>query len=222
MRQETFRCVPSAGTCLLLALTLLAGGCASTRTIEVELPPRVDLQSATIGMISFTAVPADKLSQATTQRFMAAIQAAQPGVRFIELGPMDSLLRSVDRARIDPETIQIIGQHYKVASVFTGNYEISDAKPQVSIDKDLSSVRASARVRIDMAARLWDTRDGATVWTHSRSGDWPVAGLRLESGRPVSVSVTDPEERYGEFMKQLVHAITGDYRPQYETRRVPR
>ena len=222
MRQETFRCVLSEGRWLLLALALLAGGCASTRTIEVELPPRVDLQSATIGMISFAAAPADKLSQATTQRFMAAIQAAQPGVRFIELGPMDPLLRSVGRERIDPETIQIVGQRYKVASVFTGNYEISDAKPKLSVDKDLTSLRASAWVHIDMAARLWDTRDGATVWTHSANGDWPVAGLRLEAGQPVSVSVTDPEGRYGEFMKQLVHTITGDFRTQFETRRVPR
>ena len=221
MKQQTFRSMLLAGARSLVALALFVAGCAS-RTVEIEIPPRVDLRSATIGMVSFTAVPADKLSQATTQRFMAAIQAAQPGVRFIELGPLDPLLRSVGRERVDPEAIQIIGQRYKVASVFTGNYEISEAKPQLSIDKDLSSVRASSRVHMEMAAKLWDTQDGATVWTQSRNAEWPVANLRVGAGQPVSVSVSDPEERYGEFTRQLVHAITGDFRPQYETRRVPR
>ncbi|MND01975.1 hypothetical protein D3C83_211860 [compost metagenome] len=73
-----------------------------------------------------------------------------------------------------------------------------------------------------MAVRLWDTRDGATVWTDSRNGDWPVAALKAGAGQPVSVSVSDPEERYGEFMRQLVRAVTEDFRPQYETRRIPR
>jgi hypothetical protein len=220
MKEKTFRSTLVSGTWSLSVLAMLAAGCASTRTVEVEIPPRVDLRSSTIGLIGFTAVPADKLSQTTTQRFMAAIQAAQPGVRFLELGTMDPLLRAVGRERIDPETIQIIGKRYKVDSVFTGSYEISEAKPKVSLDRD--TLRAAASVHISMAARLWDTKDGATVWTNSRNGDWPVAQLRVESGQPVSVSLSDPEERYGDFMRQLVRAVTEDFRPRYEKRRVAR
>jgi len=219
MKEKTFRSALASGAGSLAVLAMLAAGCAS-RTVEVEIPPRVDLRSSTIGMIGFTAVPADKLSQTTTQRFMAAVQAAQPGVRFLELGAMDQLLRAVGRERIDPETIQIIGKRYRVDNVFTGSYEISDAKPKVSFDRD--TLRASAWVHISMAARLWDTKDGATVWTNSRNGDWPVAKLRVEAGQSVSVNVSDPEERYGDFMRQLVRAITEDFRPHYETRRVAR
>lgn len=216
--EKTFRSVVSSGAWSLVVVAVLAA-CAG-RTIEVEVPPRVDLQSGTVGMITFDAVPADKLAQYTTQRFISAIQAAQPGVRFIELGPAGELLRSVGRERLDPEAIQLIGRRHKVASLMAGNYEISDAKPRVTVDKDLSAVRASAWVHIDMTARLWDTRDGATVWTRSRNGDWQVAGLRVEAGQLPSVRVSDPEERYGEFMRQLVRAITEDFRPHYERRRV--
>jgi len=218
--EKTLRSALAAGAGSLAVLAMLAAGCASTRTVEVEIPPRVDLRSSTIGMIGFTAVPADKLSQTATQRFMAAVQAAQPGVRFLELGAVDSLLRAVGRERIDPETIQIIGKRYKVDNVFTGSYEISDAKPKVSFDRDTLS--ASAWVHMSMAARLWDTRDGATIWTNSRNGDWAVAKLRVEAGQPVSVNVSDPEERYGDFIRQLVRAVTEDFRPRYETRRVAR
>jgi hypothetical protein len=200
-----------------LAVVAVLAACAA-RTIEVEVPPRVDLQSGTVGMVTFDAVPADKLAQYTTQRFISTIQAAQPGVRFIELGPARELLRSVGRERLDAETIQLIGRRHKVASLMAGNYEISDAKPRVTVDS--SAVRASASVHIDMTARLWDTRDGATVWTRSRSGDWQVAGLRIEAGQLPSVSVSDPEERYGDFIRQLVRGITEDFRPHYERRRI--
>jgi|SRR5688572_22938965 hypothetical protein len=200
---------------LVVVAAVLAAGCGS-RTVQVEVPPRMNLGSTTIGMINLAAVPPDKLSQFTTQRFMAAVQAGQPGVRFLELGTMDQVLRAAGRDRIDPEAIRIIGQRHKVDSVFTGSYEISDAKPKVSVERD--AVRASARVHISMTARLWDTRDGATVWTNARNGDWPVARLRMEAGQPVAVSLSDPEERYGDFMRQLVRAVTEDFRPRYETR----
>jgi hypothetical protein len=202
-----------------LAVVAVLAACAA-RTIQVEVPPRLDLGSSTIGVISFTGVPADKLSQITTQRFMAAVQAGQPGVRFLELGTLDQMLRAAGRDRIDPETIRIIGQRHKVDSVFTGNYEISDGTPRVSIERD--AVRASTRVHISMTARLWDARDGATVWTNARNGDWPVAKLRVEGGQPVAVSLSDPEERYGGFMRQLVRAVTEDFRPRYETRPAPK
>ena len=201
----------------LAIVAALAGGCASP-TVEVEIPPRVELGSVTVGLVNFTGTPADKLSQATTRRFMAAIQAGQPGVRFLELGSLDEVLRGTGRERIDPETIRIVGRRHKVDSVFTGGYEISDAKPRVNLDRD--ALRASAWVHIEMTARLWDARDGATIWTNTRNGDWPIARLRVEGGQPVAVRVSDPEESYGEFMRQLVRAVTEDFRPRYERRRV--
>lgn len=219
MKERTLRFMLDSGAGSIALVAALAAGCAS-RTIEVEIPPKMDLRSGTIGLVAFSGMPAGKLGETTTQRFMAAIQSAQPRVRFIELGDANALLRTVGRERIDPETIRLIGQRYKVDNVFTGNYEISDAKPNVRVDQD--TLRASAWVHLSLAARLLDTSDGATVWSNSRNGDWPVARLRVEAGRAVSVGVSDPADRYGEFMRQLVHAVTEDFRPRYETRRVAR
>lgn len=203
----------------LAVLVALAAGCRSP-TVQVEVPPRVDLGSRTIGMVGFAGVPADKLSQTTSQRFMAAVQAGQPGVRFLELGSQDEVLRAVGRDRIDPEAIRLIGQRHKVDSVFTGNYRISDGQPKVRIDGD--AVRASTRVLGSMTARLWDARDGATVWTNTRSGDWPVTKVRMEAGQIPAVSLGNAEERYGEYMRQLVRAVTEDFRPRLETRPAPK
>lgn len=208
----------ASGLLSSVVLAILAFGCAS-RTVLVAVPPRIDLQSYnTIGVIDFTSEPADTLNQAATRRFMAVIQASQPNVRFLELGPMDRVLQSAGRERIDPETMRIVGRRYNVDTVFTGDYDISSLKPQLVVGQDLSSVSASARVKISVAVKHWDTKTGATLWTNVRYGEWPIARLGKKTGQPVSFSVSDPRDRYGEFLDQLIDAVTADFRVRYERR----
>lgn len=205
---------------LSAGLVIVMSGCAS-KTVLVPVPPRVDLRAyAAIGVIEFDSGSADQLGQAATQQFMAAIHASQPGVRFLELGAMDRLLSQARRDRIDAETARIFGTQHQVDSLFTGTYEVSESLPQVSVDKDLSSVRTSARVKMSLTVRQWDTKSGATIWTKTHRGEWPVTKVRVHAGQSVGVKVNDPRERYGEFMEQLVRAVTSDFAVQYERRPV--
>ncbi len=207
---------------VVLALVLI--GCA--HTVVVEIPPRVDLRSfQTIGIVEFSSHSSnstDKLNQLATQQLMAVIQKAQPHVRFLELGSPTDLLKAVDRERLDPGTMKAIGKKYGVTSVFTGTYEISDVKPKVSLGQDLSSLNASAVVNMALTSKQWDTATGATLWTNSRYGEWPIANVEKETGRPVSFSMSLPEDRYGHFIAKLIYGVTDDFRPHYEKRKVPR
>lgn len=211
------------GLAAALLVTALLPGCGK-KTVVVEIPPRIDLQAYdTIGVVDFTSSqPDERLDAFATQRFMAVIQASQPGVRFLELGPASPLLAAVDRDRIDAETMRLVGQRHRVDTVFTGTYEIAHLTPQVALGQDLTSLSASARVKVTLAVRQWDTSRGATLWTNTHWGEWPVAGITKRAGLPVSVSVTDPRSRYGDFLDQLVRAVTTDFRVRYERRRVAR
>jgi hypothetical protein len=203
-----------------LVLALLVSACSS-KTVVVPVPPRVDLQPyQTIGVVDFTGDRDDRLGQAATQRFMAVIQSSQPNVRFLELGPAVELLRSAGRERIDPETMRIVGKRHGVDTVFTGGYELSSLKPQLTVGQDLASLSASARVRMSLRVKQWDTKSGATLWTNASHGEWPVARVSRGAGQPVALSVSDPEARYGDFMAQLVEAVTDDFRVHYERRPV--
>jgi len=191
--------------------------------VVVEIPPRIDLGSyQTIGVVEFSSNSTDKLNQFATQRFMSVIQKAQPRVRFLELGSQTELLKSVDREKLDPGAVKAIGKRYGVTTVFTGTYEISDLKPKVSLDQGLSSLSASAVVNMSLNAKQWDADTGATLWTNSRYGEWPVGNVEKESGKPVSFSISLPEDRYGHFVAKLVYGVTDDFRPHYEKRKVPR
>jgi hypothetical protein len=206
---------------LLAILLLFLVGCSST--VVVAVPPKIDLERHhTIGIVNFGSDPKDDLSQFATQKFMSIIQASQPNVRFLELGPIDRLLWSISRDGIDPETVRILGAKYNVDTIFTGAYEISRLRPQVRFGDDLSSVSASLAVRISFAVKHWDAKSGATLWTNSRSGQWSLARVGQHAGGPVSLKVSDPDDKYGRYIEQLVHAVTEDFQVHYERRRVAR
>lgn len=201
--------------------SVAALGCA--HKITVEIPPRIDLRSyQTIGIVEFSSNSTEPLNQMATQNFMSVIQGAQPGVRFLELGTADQALKQVGRERLDPDAMKALGKKHGVSTIFTGSYEISNIKPKVRLGEDLSSVSASANVRISMVSKQWDAGTGATMWTNSRQGQWPVASVHKDSGAPVSFSMSLPEERYGQFIEELVDAVTDDFQPHYERRTVPK
>src|SRR5262249_54160660 len=176
--------------------------------------PRIDLRAYdAIGVVDFAPDSADRLGKTATQQFMSAIYASQPGVRFLELGPVDRLLGEAPRERIDPETVKVFGARYKVDSVFSGSYEVSESLPQVSVDKDLSSMRATARVRMSLTIRQWDTRTGATIWTNTRHGEWPVTKMRVQAGPSVGVRVDDSRGGHRGFIVQLRSGRTQRFAP---------
>jgi hypothetical protein len=201
--------------------SVLALGCA--HKITVEIPPRVDLQPyQTIGIVEFSSNSTAELNQMATQKFMSVVQGAQPGVRFLELGPADEVLKIVKRERLDPESVKAIGKKYGVSTIFTGTYEVSNIKPKINVGDDLTSISASANVGIAMVSKQWDANTGATIWTKSRQGQWPVSKLRKDSGSFVSLNMSLPEDRYGQFIDELVYSVTNDFRPHYEKRKAPK
>jgi hypothetical protein len=202
-----------------LVVSLLALGCA--HTVVVEIPPKIDLQPyRTIGIVEFASNSREDLNRIATQKFMGSIQNAQPQVRFLELGPEDQLVKKLGRTALDIEAIKEIEKKYRVSSVFTGSFEISNVQPKVSIGADLSSLRASAFVNISMVSRHWETGSGATIWSNSRQGRWKVAGIHSNS-KDLSFSMNTPEDQYGRYLEELAFAVTDNFRPHYVKRKAP-
>ncbi len=71
-----------------------------------------------------------------------------------------------------------------------------------------------------MTTKHLDAQTGATIWTNSQDGEWPVAGLRKRAGNPLSIEMSKPEDRYGEFIQDLTHAVTDDFRSHFQKRKI--
>jgi hypothetical protein len=139
-----------------LVLMLLLGSCSSTRTVLVDVPPRVDLkQYGTLGLVEFGSNYDAATNARATREFLAQIHAAQPGTRIVDLGTREALLGPAGGRQLDVEALRKIGAKFGVEAVFVGDIVYSDPKTDIRIN-DLARLDGGARteVRGDMAVRL--------------------------------------------------------------------
>jgi hypothetical protein len=196
---------------LYLSMSFLAG-CSHTRMVTVTVPPRVDLSGyGTIGLMNFTSNADGEINGFATQRLQQAIQAAQPGTRFIELGSTESVLAAVGAKSLDAEAIKRIGQKYEVTAFFHGNVVYSHPKTNVRV-LDVTKLQGSVRKELkgDVFAKRVECRTGASVWSSSAWAKRTIGGVSVNGN---AVSVTPNEENpQREMIPALVYHLTHDFR----------
>jgi hypothetical protein len=213
---------------VLVAMVLIAaagGGCSSTRTIRVQVPPRVDLHAyPTVGLVTFNSNGDSDLQRLSTQRFLQEIQAAQPGTRVIELGPEADVLASVHRQAWDEQTLHALKQSRGLDVVVLGQLDVTKATPKVEFSASAIWKAVNVRADVDaaMSARLIETATGATMWTDSSRLTTTLASGSVNDHGGGTIGVRDSEAVYGNMIDRLVCDITDAFRPHYVTRTVPR
>ena len=205
-----------AGMALVLAILW---GCAS-RTVEVPVPPRVDLKRyGTLGLVEFTSNFDAAVNARATREFQAHVHSAQPGTPMLELGSREAVLAAVGGKQFDPDTLRKLGQKYGVDAVFVGEIIYSEPKTDYQVT-DLSRVEGAARtaVRGDVVAKLFETRSGASIWSSSAWARREISRVNVSLDRGVSGKVrgADPRE---EMIPSFVWHLTSDFRATTVTQR---
>ena len=141
---------------LVMALAILSG-C----TTKVLVPPRMPLRDyGTVGIIIFSSNSTGNLAEHATRKFMEAVQAAQPGVRILELGGEQRVLRAVEYDGLDFEAMRAIGEKWNVDAVFAGHLEVTDVNPNLDFTRLAKSMSLQADVEaIEREIRERDLRD---------------------------------------------------------------
>ncbi len=195
-----------------IALLLSLSGCVP----RVEVPPKIDLKEyGRVGIISLNSNAEGNLDEFITQKFLEAITEDQE-VSIIELGDEDSVLGSVQRERMGPETVQAIGKKYNVGAVIHGNLRISNVKPKLKVSSLVKSIGVKAEVDAFMTTKLLEAEYGATVWTGSAQDKKTVAHITMFPGHRAFFDARDPEEAYGDLVESLIRKITADFRVTYK------
>jgi hypothetical protein len=206
MNVQVWPCVLGIGLAVL-------SGCAS----KVLMPARINLTNYNkIGMIQFSSNAEGNLQQLASQKFLQTLQSSQPGVRVLELGDENRVLRTIQHEQLDPAAIQAIGMKYGVDAVIFGRVEVGNVKPKVELSRMLTSMSAQADVDAALTARLLETDSGATLWTNSVRGRHTVGHVSLLSSGSIYFGASDPETAYGRLVDWLVVRVTRDFRPYYE------
>jgi hypothetical protein len=207
---------------LVLIAPVLLTACSSTKTVQVAVPPRVDLSRyQTIGLVAFKSNANQDLERLSTQKFLEEVQAAQPGTRVVELGSEEELLASVGGRNWDAKTLRAVGEQHGVDAVVTGRLDMEKAKQKVQLSTMLKNLSASKEVNVALSTRLVETGTGATMWTDSARVTTDVAHVSL-GAKGGSVGSRDPESVYGAMVNGLVCEVTQDFHETYVWRKVPK
>jgi hypothetical protein len=195
----------------LFTLLILSTGCS-----RVMVPPAFDLKPhEVIGIIQFKCNNEGKLAGFTTQKFMEWITTDQKDIAIIELGNEKDALAAIQKEKLGPEEVKLIGQKYNVKSMFVGEIEISDVHPHISIGPGFSFASASAEVEATLTVKLINTDNSATIWLGSSRGKSDVGSVGLFGGSFI-FDAKDPELAYGKLVETLGKRATKDFRNTYK------
>ncbi|HET7199051.1 MAG TPA: hypothetical protein VFI86_10310 [Burkholderiales bacterium] len=195
----------------LLALLAALAACASD-TVLVTVPPRMDLKGyGALGIVEFTSNAPGTAAHATRQ-FEEQVQAAQPGTPFLELGDRETVLAAVGARELDAATLRKIGQKYGVRALFVG--DIVYAEPHVDVKVvDVTKLEGGVRaeMRGDISSRLYDTANGASVWSSSAWARRQIGSLQVRGDAGLSGDMSGANAR-DEMVPALVYHLTEDFR----------
>jgi hypothetical protein len=203
---------------LAISIFILAG-CSHTE--KILIPPKMDLRPyGTVGIIEFSTNAASDLKQTATQEYIQTVQTAQPGVRILELGGKDRVLKKVGQEELDPAAIRAIGSAYHVDVLVFGQLSVSDPKPNLRLSSTWESMQAGADIEASLVTKLWETDSGVTLWTKSSRHRESVARIKADTSGNISFGASDPKDAYSKLVPTLVYANTTDFRSRYEFRKV--
>ena len=193
----------------VLCATALLAGCAAH---YAQVPARLDLERyRRVALVSF-ASDNSSLTTLATQRFAEELLASQPGIELLELGAADPALGDLATQADSAALARALGRNRATPAIFVGRLTVSGVKPRGGIVGAASGVNLNASVSAQLTVRLLSTESGATMWRSSASASRTVGHVTVAGGLP-SVSARDPNDAYGEVVRQLVADVTRELRP---------
>ena len=203
---------------------LLATGCASsTKTVRLAIPPRVDLAAyPMVGLVTFSSNSKGELDRLSTDKFLQAVQAAQPGTRVVELGTEQEVLASVKRNSWDATTLRALKEMHGVDAIVMGRLDVKKAKADVSLSSGALFKAMSVRQDVDaqLTTRLFEAQSGATMWSDSAQCTTNIANASFNNRGEGHFGASDKEAAYGEMVQGLAYRVTDAFRVHFVTRRV--
>jgi hypothetical protein len=205
---------------MAMVLVSAAAGCGSGR-IRVMVPPRIDLKAhEVIGVVEFNCSAKNELGPLATQRFIDAARQDQGMVRIVKLGTETEVLEAVGQNRLDPAAFKAAGEKYGVQTIVTGDLVFSEVRPKVSIGHSLTRIGVAADVQATLTVQMVEAASGASLWSRSAGATERIGGASFSSNKDVHLNIDDPENAYVRLVNGLVYAVTPEFRPTWEWRRV--
>ena len=177
-----------------------------------QVPARLNLHPyGRVAVVSFYSdQSSSNLSGFATQQFAEALLASQPGIELLEVNAAGASSRDLTTNADSAAIARALGTA-RAPAAFVGRLTVSGVKPRAGVGGS-AGVKLSADVRAELTVRLLTTDGAATVWRSSAAASRTVGHVAL-AGRLPSIGGRDPNDAYGEIVRELVADVTRDLRP---------
>ena len=182
---------------------------ADLRRRMAEVGPRL-ARYETLGIVEFAGSAKTGIGAMASGEFLAALHAAQPGTPVLEL--------ATTNGRLTPEEARVLAKRERVDAVFVGELVESKSKPRVAIDPSFATGSVASERKAKITVRLIDGATGASLWSATSERTIPVVAADGAFGALPNVRTTPVEEARAILVRDLVHDVTFDFRPQWVKR----
>ena len=167
-----------------------------------------------LGVLHFTSVGETALEPLARREFLAAIRSLQPSAELVELGAASNVLERVRRKAVDAAAIRAIGLEHGVDAVLVGELWADTIDP-VEFMQRARSAAGAAGIEIEgtLSAQIFETRQGAAIWSTSALGRKPITRVRVSAWGSKTVDLSHLEKVRAALVQDLVAQATADFRP---------
>jgi len=165
-----------------------------------------------LGVLHFDSVGETALEPLARREFLAAVRSLQPSARLVELGAAAGVLEGVGKKTVDAATIRAIGRKHGVDAVLVGELWADTIDP-VEYMRRARSAPSTVELEGSLNARIFETREGAAIWSASALGKKPINPARVNAWGSKSVDLSHLEKVRAALVQDLVAQVTADFRP---------
>ena len=160
-----------------------------------------------VGVLHFTSVGETALEPLARREFLAAVRSLQPGAQLVELGA------EAGTKAVDAEKIRALGREHGVDAVLVGALWADTIDPVEFMQRARSGASA-VELEGTLSAQIFETRQGASIWSTSALGRKPITRVRVNAWGSQTGDLGHLQQVRLALVQDLVAQATADFQPR--------
>lgn len=180
------------------------------------MPPKTDLSGfSRIGIVEFSVKNArGVLDEMATERLAQHLKEYYKNADIILLeNPLDTFGEEPEGLS---EAVRKIASEIKLDAVFLGEIRISDFRPDTKSTRLMTRSRIGVKFRMTAELKLFKGGTGKQIWRDSYSREGYASYDHFAKNINPDFYVSDKDESYVRFVRDLIYHLTADLRPSNE------
>jgi len=184
--------------------------------VKSTAPPKTDLSGySRIGIVEFAVKNArGVLDEMATERLAQHLREYYKNAEIVLLeNPPETFGKKPEELR---DTVREIASAHELDALFLGVITVSDFRPDMKLGSLMKRSRIRTKFRMTAELKLFHGGSGEQIWKDSYSREGHASYDHFAKNINPDFYVSDKDESYVRFVRNLIYHLTEDLRPSYK------